>query len=102
MLESEALALIKASAKPHYLYILKKPDGTPFYVGVGTGRRILDHAIRARRPSETSHKLNTIRKIWLSGENVDYEIVGWFDNWHDAAAAEVEEIAKYGRRDLSQ
>ncbi len=35
-----------------YVYLLCLPDDTPFYVGKGSGRRVLRHAIEARRGCE--------------------------------------------------
>lgn len=100
MTDQEALQQIKAAGKKHYVYLLCRPDGTPFYVGVGTGRRFLDHAIFARRPQNTLHRANLIRKIWRSGHDIDYRIDAFFDDWSCAARAEAELIAQIGRRDL--
>lgn len=100
MTADEVLAAIRGSGKPHYVYVLHKPDGAPFYVGVGTGRRILDHAIVARRKTAPhSHKIRTIRAIWRAGLEIDYRIAGSFSDWAAAAAAEVALIASIGRRD---
>lgn len=94
------MALVRASNKPHYVYVLSKLDGTPFYVGVGTGRRILDHSFYARRATGDSHKLRVIRKALRDGEDIDYAIVAWFDDRSDAERAEADLILKIGRRDL--
>lgn len=101
MTADEVLAVIRGSGKPHYVYVLHKPDGVPFYVGIGTGRRILDHAIVARRKTAPdSHKIRTIRAIWRTGLEIDYRIAGSFSDWADAAAAEAALIASIGRRDI--
>jgi hypothetical protein len=98
---SDVLALIKSRSKRrHYVYVLLRPDESPFYVGVGTGRRILDHAIFARRPELDSHKLRVIRKLWRLGRDIDYAIHAFFDNRSEAESAEAVLISKLGRRDL--
>lgn len=97
---SDVLALIKAESRRFYVYLLCRPDGTPFYVGVGTGRRLLDHAIFARRPSLDSHKLRVIRALWCRGEDIRYEIAAWFEDRGRAEMREAEIIAQIGRRDL--
>jgi len=93
------LAEIHAAKKPFYVYILSKPDGTPFYVGAGKGKRILAHEKQARGNGK-SHKLSTIRKIWRDGG----EVVRAFDSWHDteitAFDREIELIDFVGRRDI--
>lgn len=48
-----------------YTYVLCRPDGTPFYVGKGSGRRVLDHELEALRqslaPKSNPLKCNVIR-----------------------------------------
>jgi hypothetical protein len=90
----------KVSRPRIYVYILKKPDGTPFYVGVGRGRRIEAHERDARCSTEKTHKLNVIRKIWRDGGAV----VRVFDSYHhtneSATAQERDLIQSIGRCDL--
>lgn len=101
MTAEEVLALIKASGRRWYVYVLSRPDGSPFYVGVGTKRRILDHRIYARRPAgSNSRKLNVIRKVWRAGGEIAYAIAAFFDERVQAEAYEVQLIAEIGRRDL--
>lgn len=100
MTADEVMALIRASDKPFYCYVLQRPCGEPIYIGIGTKRRILDHEIFARRPILKSHKLAVIRKIWRSGRQVEYQIVDWFEDRPAAEAAERQWIATMGRRDL--
>jgi len=60
-----------------YIYILRRPDGRPFYVGQGTGPRAFQHENEARHENNwrtNDHKLNVIRSIWRSGDSVLYEI----------------------------
>src|SRR5690349_1278384 len=57
-----------------YVYILSRPDGRPFYVGKGSGRRIFDHDSEARSGHQC-HKCNVIRKIWQQGGQVQRHTV---------------------------
>lgn len=61
----------------NYIYILRRPDGKPFYVGQGVGPRVFFHESEARHANNwktNDHKLNVIRSIWRSGGVVIYEI----------------------------
>lgn len=61
----------------HYVYVLRRPDGRPFYVGKGLGPRVFNHENEARHPNNrmsNSHKLNVIRTIWRTGSAPIYEI----------------------------
>lgn len=98
------LAEIKANHGKFYVYILSKPDGTPFYVGCGAatanrhGHRIADHEREAKR-GRRHRKCDTIRKLWRAGLEVVYSI----DSWHHDPVAmfdrEVVVIASLGRLD---
>jgi hypothetical protein len=60
-----------------YVYILRRPDGRPFYVGKGKADRVFHHENEARHPNDFRSnplKLNVIRKIRASGSNLLYEI----------------------------
>lgn len=91
---------IRSAEKPYYVYLLLKPDATPFYVGMGQGERVFEHERHAKRPMNKSHRLNTIRAIWKAGGEVGV----WIDSWYDTAALahsrERELILAIGRRDL--
>lgn len=97
---SDVMAAVKASGKPFYVYILNRPCGTPFYVGVGCRYRVVQHESEARSGRGNSHKLAIIRKIWEGGGGVIYALAGHFDDWHEAAAFEVSLIANIGRSDV--
>lgn len=65
----------------HYVYILVDPrDGDPFYVGKGSGDRVLAHEAEARAGSEHP-KCDVIRAIWAEGLEVERR----FDSWHGSA-----------------
>jgi uncharacterized protein len=83
-----------------YTYVLRRPDGRPFYVGQGTGYRVFDHENEARHPNgprSNSHKLNVIRAIQRSGAVLRYEIDRVFPNKDGANARETELIARFKR-----
>ena len=69
---------LTAVAGRYYVYVLCYPDGRPFYVGKGLGRRALEHEAEARRhhPIGESNpfKCNVIRKIIAAGGRVRYRI----------------------------
>jgi hypothetical protein len=60
-----------------YVYVLRRPDGRPFYVGQGTGPRVFFHEGEARHANNwktNDHKLNVIRAIWRAEQALTYEI----------------------------
>jgi hypothetical protein len=83
---------------PFYVYILSRPDGRPFYVGMGTGKRMYWHEQNAYR--ERSYKASIIRSILANGGAVGYRIVETFPTVSEALALEIELILAIGRRDL--
>jgi len=84
-----------AGGGPHYVYILRKPDGvpncgglgTPFYVGIGQGVRLFSHEDEARDPGRTGAKVETIRSIWAAGD----EVVRTIDSVHSVEPWDREE-----------
>src|SRR5260221_12392391 len=60
-----------------YVYILRRPDGRPFYVGKGKSDRTFSHENEARHPNDrrsNPFKLNVIREIKKGGGQLVYEI----------------------------
>lgn len=89
-----------STPKTFYVYVLSYPDGRPFYVGKGTGRRITMHEIEARQ-GHRCHKCNVIRKIWRQGGQVARAIVFETSDAAEAYRHERDLIAHYGRSALA-
>jgi hypothetical protein len=70
-----------------YVYALAYPDGRIFYVGKGTGDRILEHEAEARKGG-TSRKCEIIREIWARGERVEKAKLAFFNTADEALAYE--------------
>lgn len=86
-----------------YVYILKHPNGRPFYIGKGRGDRWLAHEIEARthQPAKSFHnpqKVNVIRRIWRSHKHVIREKVIENITEDEAFQVEIQLIEKYGLR----
>jgi hypothetical protein len=60
-------------SKRYYVYLLTYPDNRVLYVGKGTGARVMDHAIEARRGC-MCRKCKAIRTVWETA-SVGFEIV---------------------------
>ncbi len=97
------LSFLKQHAGKFYVYVLCRPDDTPFYVGKGTNRRVLDHemeALRHHQIGETNpFKSNIIRKIYRDGGAIRYKIDSVFDPADQLKCLEREAslIAEYKR-----
>jgi hypothetical protein len=86
---------------PFYVYLLFRPDGTPFYVGKGQGGRVFQHEREADGPGK-SYKLNIIRASRRAGTPIGYGLDGFFADEADALRREVELIDRIGRHDLGR
>lgn len=91
----ETLSFLR-SRPGHYVYILRRADGTPFYVGKGIGYRVLQHETESRL-TRRDHKLNTLRQMAANGEQVLYEIDSVFRTHGEAIRREIALIAAIGR-----
>lgn len=98
----ELMARLRASKEKHYVYILRRESGEPFYVGKGYGNRVLNHEVEAKNPNNLNYKVNIIRAIWKSGGQISYDIDCIYDNAMSALARERELIAIFGRHDLKK
>ena len=84
----------------YYTYVLRRPDGRPFYVGKGIGARVFNHENEARHPYDrrsNTHKLNVIRSILKGNEGIEYEVDRVFDDELQAYQREEELIRQYRR-----
>ena len=67
----------------YYVYLLCRPNGTPFYVGKGMKRRAIEHELEAMRnhPVGESNpiKCNVIRKLHRNGHAILYQIDSVYD-----------------------
>jgi len=89
-----------SKSPPFYIYVLCRPDGSPFYVGKGIKYRALDHEAEARNTKRLTHKLNVIRHVHKGGVGVGYYLDSFFDDENECLARERELIAIIGRHDL--
>ncbi len=85
---------------PHYVYVLYRPNGEPFYVGKGVKFRCLQHEADARTTKTLTHKLNVIRSLHRRGQTVGYHIDSSYSDEPEAHVRERALIAEIGRHDL--
>lgn len=96
-------AFLKTLADHFYVYVLCRPDGTPFYVGKGWNRRALEHEAEARRAhplgESNPFKCNVIRKIIREGGAVRYRVDSAYarDNQQACLEREAALILKHKR-----
>lgn len=82
----------------YYAYLLKRPDGTPFYVGKGKGRRCYAHLKPWHlKKDENRHKVHIIEKIRADGGEPIVEILQKNLTESDAFSLETQQIKLYGR-----
>jgi hypothetical protein len=84
-----AASYLAQLGRRYYVYVLCRPNGQPFYVGKGVGRRALEHELEARRAhpiGETNpFKCNVIRKILANGGAIKYLIDSHYDPAEEAS-----------------
>lgn len=84
----------------NYIYILRRSDGRPFYVGQGAGPRVFFHENEARHANNwrtNHHKLNVIRSIWRVKQPIVYEIDFLSEDLNAINERETELIRLFGR-----
>lgn len=81
-----------------YSYLLKRPNGVPFYAGKGKGRRCFVHLKPWCLKYDTNRlKVNIIEKIRRNGEEPIVEIIKKDLTENEAFQIETEQIKLYGR-----
>jgi hypothetical protein len=88
------------SSREYYVYALTRPNGSPFYIGKGQGKRILQHDYEARKGHQC-HKCYLIRKLWRDGQTFGRAILFRTTNEQDAFDMERQLIAVIGRNNLT-
>ena len=97
--ENDMKGLKMNSVNNFYCYILKYPDGIPFYVGKGRGYRYKRHLTKWNIKNDTNGlKVNVINKIRNSGKEPLAEIIKTNLTEDEAFTLEIEIIKKYGKR----
>ena len=80
----------------YYVYVWHKPNGVPFYVGIGkTAKRW--NPVYVHSQSRNKHCFNTVLKI--GAENVNVTLIESLEKF-DACRLEQTLIYFYGRKDL--
>lgn len=80
-----------------YCYALYKEDSQIFYVGIGTKRRVLDHLCMSENFVPKLLKDKIIKKEISQGRKITAKILGFFDNYSEAAILEKKLIKHFGR-----
>ena len=101
--ERDSLKICDAGSNParcatFYAYLLKRPDGTPFYAGKGKGRRCYVHLKPWHlKKDENRHKVHIIEKIRREGGEPIVEVLQKNLTEEDAFSLETQQIKLYGR-----
>lgn len=97
--QSDCKAYLCGNVK-NYIYILRRSDGRPFYVGQGAGPRVFFHENEARHANNwrtNDHKLNVIRSMWRAKQPIVYEIDFLSEDLNAINERETELIRLFGR-----
>lgn len=101
MSREKAIEELQRADDSFYVYVLGKPDKTPFYVGKGCRNRVFQHEAEARLNSALpSHKINVIRKIHRENNQVLYAFARFFNDEKETLEFERNLIRWIGRYDL--
>ena len=85
----------------YYIYLYRYPDGTPYYVGKGCGKRDRVHYNDARAGrNKGKYAVRVTGKIIRQGQEPIIERVADGITESQALELEIKLIAKYGRRDI--
>jgi hypothetical protein len=98
-IQADCKTFLRGNVK-NYIYILRRSDGRPFYVGQGAGPRVFFHENEARHANNwrtNDHKLNVIRSMWRAEQPVVYEIDLVSDDLNAINERETELIRLFGR-----
>lgn len=87
------LLKVALPTKEHYVYAYYTKDG-PFYIGVGTGGRMLHHLCSAKNP----FLKRKLRKLRLAGEQIGIKMLFQSNVRADANQTEIDYIAKYRKQ----
>ena len=84
----------------YYVYILAHPSVQPFYIGKGSGHRMMAHIWEARRGCPCD-KCRIVRAIWRAGYQVWTSVVFRSDDEDQAFAEEARLIRLFGLTELA-
>lgn len=83
--------------RDRYVYMLIREDGTPFYVGKGSGNRMFDHERKTSCGRSATHKDHIIAKMKAAGAEVRKQKIAEGLTDEEAFAIEIEAIRLIGR-----